>query len=69
MDFFVYYQQNILENWSVPELKRQKESGLFMRFALSKGKDEILKLSRHGQLIEKPEDIVRCLCNRRNPCM
>jgi predicted nuclease of restriction endonuclease-like (RecB) superfamily len=54
-----YYQQNILENWSVPELKRQKESGLFMRFALSKGKDEILKLSRHGQLIEKPEDIVK----------
>ena len=54
-----YYQQNILENWSVPELKRQKDSGLFMRLALSKDKDEILKLSRHGQLIETPEDIIK----------
>jgi predicted nuclease of restriction endonuclease-like (RecB) superfamily len=54
-----YYQQNMLENWSVPELKRQKETGLFVRFALSKGKDEILELSRHGQLIEKPEDIIK----------
>jgi predicted nuclease of restriction endonuclease-like (RecB) superfamily len=30
-----------------------------MRYALSKGKDEILELSRHGQLIKKPEDIVK----------
>ncbi|MDR1021723.1 MAG: PDDEXK nuclease domain-containing protein [Prevotellaceae bacterium] len=54
-----YYQQNILENWSVPELKRQKESGLFMRFALSKNKEEILQLSHKGQLIETPKDIVK----------
>ena len=54
-----YYQQNLLENWSVRELKRQKESGLFMRLALSKGKDEILGLARQGQLVEKPADIVK----------
>ncbi|GHU83299.1 DUF1016 domain-containing protein [Bacteroidia bacterium] len=54
-----YYQQNILENWSVPELKRQKDSGLFMRLALSKDKNEILKLSREGQLAEMPENIVK----------
>ena len=54
-----YYQQNILENWSVRELKRQKDSGLFLRLALSKGKAEILKLSRQGQRIETPEDIVK----------
>jgi len=54
-----YYQQNVLENWSVRELKRQKDSGLFMRLALSKDKDEILKLSRQGQLIETPEDIIK----------
>jgi hypothetical protein len=35
-----YYQQNILENWSIRELKRQKDSGLFLRLALSKDKDE-----------------------------
>jgi predicted nuclease of restriction endonuclease-like (RecB) superfamily len=54
-----YYQQNILENWSVRELKRQKDSGLFLRLALSKDKGEILKLSQKGQLIATPEDIVK----------
>ena len=43
-----YYQQNLLENWSVREFKRQKNSGLFLRLALSKNKDEILKLAQHG---------------------
>ncbi|MCC8146640.1 MAG: PDDEXK nuclease domain-containing protein [Bacteroidales bacterium] len=54
-----YYQQSILENWSVRELRRQKDSGLFMRLALSKDKEEILKLSQHGQIIERPEDVVK----------
>jgi predicted nuclease of restriction endonuclease-like (RecB) superfamily len=54
-----YYQQNILENWSVPELKRQKDSGLFMRLALSKDKTKILQLAKNGQLLETPEDIVK----------
>jgi predicted nuclease of restriction endonuclease-like (RecB) superfamily len=54
-----YEQQNILESWSVPELKRQKESGLFMRFALSKNKEEILQMSHKGQLIETPKDVVK----------
>jgi len=54
-----YFQQNLLENWSVHELKRQMDSGLFMRLALSKDKNEILKLSCQGQKIEKPEDIVK----------
>ena len=56
-----YYQQNLLENWSISELKRQKNSGLFMRIALSKDKDkdEILKLARQGQMIERPEDVVK----------
>ena len=54
-----YYQQNILENWSVAELKRQKDSGLFMRLALSKNKEEILKLAQHGQIAILPKDIVK----------
>jgi predicted nuclease of restriction endonuclease-like (RecB) superfamily len=54
-----YEQQTLLENWSVSELKRQKESGLFMRLALSKDKGEILKLSRNGQIVETPKDIVK----------
>jgi len=54
-----YFQQNIRDNWSVRELKRQKDSGLFLRLALSKDKGEILKLSRQGQLIETPGDIIK----------
>ena len=54
-----YLQQNLQENWSVHELKRQLESGLFLRLALSKGKEEILKLSRQGQRIETSEDVVK----------
>ncbi|MCL2511622.1 MAG: PDDEXK nuclease domain-containing protein [Bacteroidales bacterium] len=54
-----YLQQNIHDNWSVRELKRQMDSGLFLRLALSKDKGEILKLSRQGQQIETPEDIVK----------
>lgn len=54
-----YYQQNILENWSLRELRRQKDSGLFMRLAISKNKKEIQKLSQQGQIIERPEDVVK----------
>jgi hypothetical protein len=37
-----YEQQTLLENWSILELKRQKDSGLFMRLALSKDKEDFL---------------------------
>ena len=40
-----YEKQCIIEKWSVPELKRQKETALFARFALSKDKEGILKLA------------------------
>ncbi len=54
-----YEKQNTNENWSVRELKRQINSSLFERLALSKDKDGILKLSEQGQLITKPKDIVK----------
>ncbi len=54
-----YFQQSISENWSIPEFKRQKRTGLFMRLALSKDKEQVLKIAREGQLIEKPEDIIK----------
>jgi hypothetical protein len=37
-----YEKQALLEKWSVPELKRQKDSALYLRLALSKEKDELL---------------------------
>lgn len=54
-----YLQQTINENWSIPELKRQKKASLFLRLATSKDKEGILQLSKHGQIVEKPSDLIR----------
>ncbi|MCK9426073.1 MAG: PDDEXK nuclease domain-containing protein [Ignavibacteriaceae bacterium] len=54
-----YTSQTILENWSSTELIRQKRSSLFLRLAASKDKKGILKLAKHGQIIEKPNDLIR----------
>jgi predicted nuclease of restriction endonuclease-like (RecB) superfamily len=55
-----FYENQILrENWSIPELKRQKKSGLFQRLALSTDKAGILQLAQQGKIIEKAEDIVK----------
>lgn len=54
-----YLQQTINEKWSIPELKRQKKSSLFLRLAASKDKEGILALAKQGQLLEKPTDILR----------
>ncbi len=54
-----YEKQSISENWSVRELIRQKESSLFLRLATGKNKGEILQLAKKGQIIEKPEDLLK----------
>lgn len=54
-----YLNQSIKENWSVRELKRQKKTNLFLRLAASKNKNEILQLSKEGQSLQKPEDLIR----------
>lgn len=54
-----YEKQAILENWSIPELIRQKKASLFLRLAASKDKDGIMKLSQKGQIVQQPADIFR----------
>ena len=54
-----YEKECIAENWGVRELKRQMKSMLYHRLALSGDKNEVLRLSREGQVIEKPEDIIK----------
>lgn len=54
-----YEKQTIIENWSVRELRRQINSSLFERLALSNDKNGILKLSKKGLIISKPKDIVK----------
>ena len=54
-----YEKQCVIENWSVRELKRQKNSMLFERLALSKDKKGVLELAEQGQIITRPEDIIK----------
>jgi len=42
---------------SVRELKRQKKTALFHRLALSKGKEDILKMAKDGYQIQTPDDL------------
>jgi predicted nuclease of restriction endonuclease-like (RecB) superfamily len=46
-------------NWTLRELKRQFDSSLYERLALSRDKAGILKLAKKGQLVEKPEDLLK----------
>ena len=54
-----YEKQTEIEQWGVRELKRQIKSMLFHRLALSTDKEEVMRLAKEGQIIERPEDILR----------
>ena len=54
-----YEKQCINENWSVRELKRQINSSLFERVALSKDKAGVLKLAEKGHILKSSTDIVK----------
>jgi len=54
-----YEQEAIQNNWSVRELKRQINSMLFERLALSKDTKAVMKMAEKGQIIEKPEDAIK----------
>jgi len=54
-----YEKQCVNENWSVRELKRQINSSLFERVALSKDKAGVLKLAEKGHIPELSTDIVK----------
>lgn len=47
------------QQWSVRQLSRQVGSCLYERLALSRNKDEVMRLAREGQTIEKPSDIIK----------
>ena len=54
-----YEIESVKYQWSLRELKRQYDTALYTRLALSRDKDGILKLSEKGQIIEKPKDIIK----------
>lgn len=57
-----YFHQTINENWSIPELRRQKKTSLYLRLAASKDKKGILRLAKQGQIVQQPTDIIREPC-------
>ncbi|MCZ7558502.1 MAG: PDDEXK nuclease domain-containing protein [Bacteroidia bacterium] len=54
-----YEKQAIAEKWSVKELQRQKRTFLFLRLAAGKDREGILALSRVGQIVMQPAELVR----------
>ena len=46
-------------NWSIRELKRQFDTGLYQRLKLSRDKNKVKELSLRGQIIETPSDLVK----------
>ena len=54
-----YEIEAIQGNWSVRELQRQYDGSLYERLALSKNKKKVRELASKGQVVSKPEDILK----------
>ena len=54
-----YEIEAMQQGWTLRALRRQYNSSLYERLALSRDKDGIRKLARRGQRIEKPEDLLK----------
>ncbi len=55
-----FYEIEAIENnWSLRELRRQIDSALYERLVLSRDKEKVKSLALKGQIIEKPEDVVK----------
>jgi len=47
------------QQWTVRQLQRQYSSSLYERLALSRNKNEVMRLAVEGQTIEKPQDLLK----------
>ena len=47
------------QQWSKRQLQRQIASSLYERLALSRDKDEVMRLANEGQVVEKTSDILK----------
>lgn len=55
-----FYEIEAADNgWSLPELKRQFNTSLYERLALSRDKKKIKELASKGQLLEHPQDMLK----------
>ena len=55
-----FYEIEAAHNgWGIKELERQYDSALYERLSLSRDKEGIERLSTEGQIIERPEDLLK----------
>lgn len=54
-----YEIEALNQNWSEALLKRQYHSSLYERLALSRNKEEVMKLANEGHTVVKPVDILK----------
>ena len=47
------------QNWNLKELKRQFDTSLYERLALSRDKAGIRQLAAHGQIVSQPKDLLK----------
>lgn len=54
-----YEIECLQQDWSVRQLQRQYASSLYERLALSRNKEEVMRLANEGQIVEKPQDVIK----------
>ena len=54
-----YELEAINQQWSVTQLQRQYNRSLYERLALSRNKDGVMRLASEGQVVEKPQDVLK----------
>ncbi|MFA5455222.1 MAG: PDDEXK nuclease domain-containing protein [Sulfurimonas sp.] len=54
-----YEMEAVQNNWTLRELKRQFDSGLFERLSLSLEKEKVKSLHSKGQIIESVQDLIK----------
>ena len=47
------------QNWTVRELRRQFDSSLYERLALSRDKEGVRRLASEGQIVSQPQDLLK----------
>ena len=54
-----YEIESVRNDWSLAELRRQFDSALYERMALSRDKEKVAALSKVGHIVETPSDAVK----------
>ena len=54
-----YEIEAVKQQWTYRQLQRQYGSSLYERLALSRNKDEVMRLAKEGQTMEKPRDMLK----------